>query len=90
MRTVHCIKLGKDLPGLDYPPFGGPLGARIWGNVSEEAWKMFLEHFKMMMNEYRLQGGTEQATNAFLEQAEKYFYGEGAAAPPPEYVPTHK
>ena len=89
MRTVHCVKLGKDLPGLEYPPFGGPLGEKIWASVSEEAWKGFLEHFKMMMNEYRLQGGTEQATNVFLDQAEKYFYGEGAAAPPPEFKPTH-
>ncbi len=86
MRLVQCVKLGKELPGLEYPPLGGELGDRIWLHVSEEAWKMFLEHFKMIMNEYRLQGGTEQATKAFLEQAEKYFFGEGAQLPP-DYVP---
>lgn len=84
-RTVKCVKLGRELPGLDYPPFGGELGARIWRNVSEEAWKMFLEHFKMIMNEYRLAGGTEEASRAFVETAESYFFGEGAK-PPPDFV----
>jgi Fe-S cluster biosynthesis and repair protein YggX len=89
VRLVHCVKLGKDLPGMEYAPFGGPLGDKIWATVSEEAWKTFLDHFKMVMNEYRLQGGTEQATNAFLAEAEKYFYGDGAAAPPPDFKPQH-
>lgn len=89
MRLVHCVKLGRDLPGLEYPPFGGELGDKIWLSVSEEAWKGFLDQFKMIMNEYRLQGGTEQATRVFMEQADKYFFGEGGAAPPPEYKPQH-
>jgi Fe-S cluster biosynthesis and repair protein YggX len=86
VRTVQCVKLGKELPGLEYPPFGGELGDKIWLSVSEEAWKMFLEQFKMIMNEYRLQGGTDQATNVFMEQANKYFF-EGGTEAPPEYKP---
>lgn len=87
MRLVHCVKLGKDLPGMDYAPFGGPLGDKVWAEVSEEAWKTFLDHFKMVMNENRLAGGTQQATDAFLKEAEKYFYGDGTVAAPAEYVP---
>lgn len=86
-RMVNCIKLGKELPGMDYPPFGGELGVKIWQQVSEDAWKEFLEHFKRIMNEYRLEGGTEHATKMFLEQAEQYFYGGGTANAPAEYVP---
>jgi Fe-S cluster biosynthesis and repair protein YggX len=71
---------------MDYPPFGGELGDKIWLQVSEEAWKSFLEHFKMIMNENRLQGGTDAATNAFIAEAEKYFFGEGASVPA-DYVP---
>jgi len=88
LRLVNCVKLGQPLPGLEYPPFAGPLGDRIWLEVSEDAWKQFLEFFKMMMNEYRLQGGSEHATNAFIEQAEKYFFGGGSDAPPPEFKPV--
>ncbi len=84
-RLVKCIKLGQELPGLDYPPFPGALGDKIWLEVSESAWREFLEHFKRMMNEYRLAGGTEQATNAFYEQAQSYFYGDGTPQAPPDY-----
>lgn len=86
-RMVQCVKIGKELPGLEYPPFGGDLGDKIWLQASEEGWKLFLEHFKMIMNEYRLQGGTEAATTAFMAEAEKYFFGEGAQLPP-DYVPA--
>lgn len=85
-RMVKCVKFGKEMPGLNRPPFGGELGKKIFENVSMEAWKMYLEHFKMLMNEYRLVGGSEQATRAFTEQAERFFFGEGAQLPP-EYVP---
>lgn len=88
-RMVQCVKLGKELPGLEYPPFGGKLGQKIWLSVSEEAWKVFVEHFKMIMNENRLQGGTETATNAFVSQAEQYFFGDGSAVPPPDFKPAN-
>ena len=87
-RLVNCIKLGQSLPGLAYPPVPGPLGDRIWLEVSADGWKEFLEHFKRVMNENRLQGGTEQATSAFYDQAEKFFFGGGVDAPA-EYKPEH-
>ena len=80
-RMVKCVKLQKELPGLDYRPFNNELGQRIYDNVSQEAWKMWLEHFKMVMNEYRLAGGSEQANQVLFDQAEKFFFGEGAAPP---------
>ncbi len=85
-RTVRCVKLSQELPGLDYPPFGGALGERIWREVSAQAWQTYVDHFKMIMNDYRLQGGTELATKAFLSEAEKYFFGEGSKLPE-GYVP---
>ena len=53
-RTVHCVKFGRDLPGLDRPPWKGELGKRVYESVSKEAWKLWIEHSKMVMNEYRL------------------------------------
>ena len=50
MKTVHCVKLGKDAPGLDKAPFPGELGKKILESVSEEAWGIWLEHQKMLMN----------------------------------------
>jgi len=37
-RKVFCIKLQKELPGLDEPPFDTELGKKIYENVSQDAW----------------------------------------------------
>jgi hypothetical protein len=29
-RTVTCVKFGKELPGLDSPPWPGELGQRVF------------------------------------------------------------
>lgn len=89
-RLVQCVKLGRELPGMEYPPFGGDLGTKIWSSVSEEAWGLFTEHFKMIMNEYRLAGGTEQANRIFMETAESFFFGDGATQAPPDFVPPEQ
>lgn len=82
-RKVFCVKFQKEMAGLDEVPFEGhPLGQRVFDNVSKEAWKMWLEHMKMIMNEYRLNLGTTEAQEFLLKQMEDYFFGEGAALPP--------
>ena len=86
-RTVFCVKFQRELPGLEEVPFEGhPLGQRIYENVSKDAWKLWVERMKMLMNEYRLNLGTPEAQQFILQQMEQYFFGEGAA-PPAEYVP---
>jgi Fe-S cluster biosynthesis and repair protein YggX len=75
------------MEGLDESPFDGhPLGQRIYENVSKEAWRMWVDRLKMIMNEYRLNLGTREAQEFVLKQMEEYFFGEGAALPP-DYVP---
>ncbi|HUI42136.1 MAG TPA: oxidative damage protection protein [Terriglobia bacterium] len=88
-RMVKCAKLGKELPGLDEPPWGGELGQRIYDNVSEQAWEMWVEQLKMMINEYRLNPSTPEAQELIACQMELFFFGPGAALPP-GYVPVHK
>jgi Fe-S cluster biosynthesis and repair protein YggX len=86
-RKVFCVKFQKEMPGLDEVPFDThPLGQRIYENVSKEAWKLWLEHMKMIMNEYRLNLGTAEAQEFLLKQMEDYFFGEGSSFPP-GYVP---
>jgi Fe-S cluster biosynthesis and repair protein YggX len=86
-RKVFCVKFQKELPGLKEIPFEGhPLGQRIYDNVSQDAWKLWLEHMKMIMNEYRLNLGTQESQEFLLKQMEDYFFGEGSSFPP-GYVP---
>ena len=53
-RMVHCVKLGREAEGLDFPPYPGELGKRIYENVSKEAWQQWLRHQTMLVNENRL------------------------------------
>jgi Fe-S cluster biosynthesis and repair protein YggX len=86
-RTVFCVKFQREMPGLDEVPFEGhPIGQRVYESVSKEAWKMWIEHMKMIMNEYRLNLGTPEAQEFLVKQMEEFFFGEGAALPP-GYVP---
>ena len=86
-RTVFCVKLQKEAPGLDEVPFDGhPLGQRIYENVSKEAWNMWTEHCKMLLNEYRLNPARKEDQQVIVNQLEQYFFGEGSAVPK-EYVP---
>jgi Fe-S cluster biosynthesis and repair protein YggX len=77
-RTVHCVKLGREAEGLDYPPYPGELGKRIYANVSKEAWKQWLELQKMLVNENRLNLADKKARDYLAQQMEKHFFGEGA------------
>ena len=85
-RTVQCVKFQKELPGLDAPPWLGELGQRVFENVSTQAWKLWEERMKMILNEYRLMPWQKEAQDIIAKQMEDFFFGEGAALPP-GYVP---
>lgn len=76
-RIVKCIKLGCEAEGFDFPPYPGAIGKRIFDNVSKEAWKQWLEHQKMLVNENRLNLADKKARDYLVEQMEKYFFGSG-------------
>ena len=77
-RTVHCVKLNKEAEGLDFPPYPGDMGKKIFENVSKEAWSGWLEHQTMLVNENRLSLVDPQARKYLTEQTEAYFFGDGA------------
>lgn len=80
-RTVHCIKLQREAEGLAYAPYPGELGKRIFENVSKEAWTQWLAHQTMLINENRLSPLDPKARKFLEGEMEKYFFGEGSAAP---------
>ena len=86
VRMVKCVKLGRELPGLDRPPWKGELGQRIYDNVSKEAWRMWVTHSTMLLNEYRLNPLDPNTQKVMEEQMERFFFGDGASVPE-GYVP---
>jgi len=80
-RMVKCRKLGKELPGLKKPPYKNELGRRIYEEVSEEAWRTWLQESVRIINTYRVDLGTPEGQKFMLEQTARYFgYEEGELA----------
>lgn len=53
-RHVFCLKLQQTAKGLERPPYPGPLGQRIYENISQPAWQLWLRHQTILINEHRL------------------------------------
>ena len=85
-RKVFCVKFQKEMPGLDQPPWPGEIGQRIYENVSAQAWKLWEDRQKMILNEYRLMPWQKEGQELIRKHMEEFFFGEGAALPP-GYVP---
>jgi Fe-S cluster biosynthesis and repair protein YggX len=86
---VKCAKLGREAEGLDYPTYPGELGKRIWESVSKEAWKLWMSHQTMLLNEYRLNPMDPKARKFIEGEMEKFFFGAGAQLPA-GYVPPNE
>jgi len=80
-RMVQCVKLGREAEGLDRLPYPGPLGQRIFENVSKEAWQGWVRFQTMLVNENRLNLADAQARKFLARQMEDYFFGAGVQAP---------
>jgi len=84
-RMVQCAKLGEEAEGLDYVPYPGELGQRIYENISKQAWQEWVGHQTMLINEYRLTPVDPKARKFLEEQMEKFLF-EGGAEKPADYV----
>ncbi len=85
-RTVHCALLKEDLPGLEFAPYPGELGQRIYEHISQKAWSRWLEQQTMLINEHRL-SPINPEHRKFLEAEMEKFLFEGQTDKPEGYVP---
>lgn len=74
-RTVHCVKLGREAEGLDRAPYPGPVGQRLFENVSKQAWAEWVAHQTRLINEYKLALAEAKSRKFLAEEMEKYFFG---------------
>ncbi|MBK7251280.1 MAG: oxidative damage protection protein [Gammaproteobacteria bacterium] len=80
-RSVQCVVLKREAPGLDRPPYPGELGRRVFENVSKEGWARWVSHQTMLMNEYRLTPIDPKARKFLEGEMEKFFFGAGVDKP---------
>jgi len=86
---VQCTKTGKEAEGLDFAPYPGDLGKRIYENISKEAWDSWVNHQTMLINEYRLTPVDPKSRKFLEEEMEKFLFGEGSEVPK-EFVAPEK
>ena len=77
-RMVNCVKLGRAAEGLDFPPYPGELGKRVYEAVSKEAWQQWVRMQTMIINENRLNLADAAHRKYLAEQMERHFFGGGA------------
>lgn len=75
-RTVYCIKLKKDAPGLLRTPYPGEKGLWIYNHISQEAWSMWQQHQTRLINEKHLSLLVPETRQYLTEQMEKFMGGE--------------
>ena len=86
-HIVNCVKLKKEAEGLARAPYPGEIGKKIFENVSNEAWQMWMKHQTMLINENRLSVIDPKAREYLEEQMLKFLF-EDDADMPEGYKPT--
>lgn len=81
ITVVQCAKLGEELPALGRPPFPGPLGQRIYDNISRYAYGLWNEQATLLINHYGLNMADPRSQEFLFEQMESFFFNEGNQAP---------
>lgn len=85
-RSVFCERDQRETEGLDFVPWPGELGKRVFAGIGKPAWAAWLAHQTMLINENRL-SPLDPAHRAFLEEEMRKFLFGGGAEKPAGYVP---
>ncbi|MET0184123.1 MAG: oxidative damage protection protein [Achromobacter sp.] len=77
-RTVQCVKLKREAEGLDFAPYPGEMGTRIWQSISKEAWEEWKSVQTRLVNENRLNLADSRARKYLKEQMERFLFEDGS------------
>ncbi len=85
-RTVFCQREQRETEGLDFVPWPGEMGRRVFAGIGKPAWAAWLAHQTMLINENRLSPLNPEHRAWIEREMEKFLFGAGAEAPA-GYVP---
>ena len=93
-KIVKCAKLGEELPGIDEETAegdralrlalligGAELRQRVSESVSAQAWEMWTNHMLMVINEYRLDPTSDEASRVLKPHMEAFLFGQATQVP---------
>ena len=90
VRMVQCIKLEKELPALEKPPFPGPLGQKIFEQVSAEGYDLWMPHMTILINHYALNPADPETRAMLRKEMDAFFFGEPVAQTEDLTPPEHQ
>ena len=80
-QLIFCQRLQREAEQLPKPPYPGPLGQKIWTQVSAQGWQQWLAHQTMLINENRLSPLDPKAKVYLQEQMQKFLFENNADQP---------
>ena len=80
-RMVYCQALKQELEGLTFQTWPGELGKRIYDNISQQAWQLWMKHQTMLINEHRLSPLNPEHRKFLEVEMEKFLFGGGSEKP---------
>ncbi len=89
-RKINCVKLGKEAPGLEFPPMPGELGQKIYESISAEAWGAWMNHQTMLINEYRLNMTDSKSRKFLVYEMQKFLFTGEESSKPEGYIPPNE
>lgn len=85
-RQVFCQYEQREVEGLDFVPWPGDLGQRVFAHIGKAGWAAWLAHQTMLINENRL-SPLDSKHRAFLQAEMEKFLFDRAAEKPAGYIP---
>ena len=85
-RAVYCEYEKRETEGLDFAPWPGPAGKRVYAHIGKGGWSAWLAHQTMLINENRLAPMNPAHREVLEAEMIKFLFG-GDAEKPAGYVP---
>ena len=80
-RKVFCVKQQRETEGLNFAPWPGELGKRVFESIGQAAWQEWLAHQTMLINENRLSPMDPKHRSFLQAEMEKFLFGDGSERP---------
>jgi Fe-S cluster biosynthesis and repair protein YggX len=80
-RQVFCEREQRETEGLEFVPWPGELGKRVYAHIGKASWAAWLAHQTMLINENRLNPLDAKTRTFIAAEMEKYFFGDGSEKP---------
>lgn len=79
-ETLKCSRCKQKMPGLESPPFGGPLGRRVHEEVCQGCWKAWTTAQTQLINHYGLSTINPDHQQFLIENLQSFLFGIGQTA----------